>query len=86
MGVNLWTGFFWFRKVQWRGVLKIICHVDQLLRGDWEIDNYTAAVVRQRPTRNREIVYSALSAKQKLNSKRGTVLYVRSVPRGKNDI
>jgi hypothetical protein len=43
--------------------------------------NVTTAVVRQRSARNRRMVVSARSGKQKLNTNRGTVFSVRLVPR-----
>jgi hypothetical protein len=51
----------------------ILWHVDPLQCGDWEISDSTAVVARQRPANNRETVFSARSAKQRLNSNRGTV-------------
>jgi hypothetical protein len=68
-------------RVQWRDVLKIMCHVDPLLGGDREIGDYRGAVARQRLANNREMMFSALSVKQQLNSKRGTVFSVGSMPR-----
>jgi hypothetical protein len=50
-------------------VLCILGHVDTLLGGDREIGDCIAAVARQRPANNnREIVFSALSAKQQLDT------------------
>jgi hypothetical protein len=40
----------------------------------------TAAVARQRPINIRGMAFSVRSAKQQLNSNKGTVLSVRSVP------
>jgi hypothetical protein len=72
------------KRVQWRGVLKIMWHVDPLLGGYREIGDHTAAMARQQPSNdNRGMVFSALSAKQKLNRKRGTMFSMRSVPRYK---
>jgi hypothetical protein len=53
-----------------------------LLGGDLEIGDYTAAVARQSPeNNNRRMIFSARSAKQQLNNKRGTVFTVLSVAR-----
>jgi hypothetical protein len=41
--------------------------------------DYIVAVARQRPANNNTTVFSAGSAKQQLNSNRGTVFSVRSV-------
>jgi hypothetical protein len=54
----------------------LLRHVDPLQGGDREIDDSTAAVARQRPAKNRGIVFSAWSAKQHLNSNRGTAFSV----------
>jgi hypothetical protein len=66
--------------------VKIIWHIDPLLGGDREIGQYTAAVAMQRPENdNRRLVFSALSAKQKLNKKERNGVFCRSVPRCKQD-
>jgi hypothetical protein len=54
--------------------VRIVRHCVHLEKSDC-----TATVVRQRPANNnREIVFSARSAKKQLNSKRGTVFSVLS--------
>jgi hypothetical protein len=59
----------------------ILWHVDPLLGVDREIGDCTAAVARQRPADNTEMIFSAWSAKQQMNSNGGTVFSVWSVPR-----
>jgi hypothetical protein len=59
----------------------ILWHIDPLLGGNREIGDFTAAVARQRPANNnRVIVFSVRSTKQQLNSNRGTMLSVLSMP------
>jgi hypothetical protein len=67
-------------KLRLSWIPRVLWHADPLLDGDREIGHCTAAVARQRTTNNRLMVFSARSAKQ-LNSNRGTVFSVRSVPR-----
>jgi hypothetical protein len=52
----------------------ILCHIHPLLGGDRKIGVCTTAVARQRLAVSRGVVYSARSAKQQLNSNRGTVI------------
>jgi hypothetical protein len=53
---------FWKRHVFMQYV--VLWHVDPLLGSDREIDDCKVAVARQRPTKNRAMVFSAPSAKQ----------------------
>jgi hypothetical protein len=52
-----------------------------LLGGNCEIGDHTESVARQWSANNRGMMFPARSAKQQLNSSRGTVFSVRSVPR-----
>jgi hypothetical protein len=60
--------------------LILLWHIDQLLGNDRETNNDTTAVPRQWTVNNKGMVFSAQSSKQQLNSNRGTVFSVRSVP------
>jgi hypothetical protein len=60
----------------------ILWHLDVLLGSDCKIGDRAVAIVRQWPTNNnRGMVFSAWSTKQQLNSIRGPVFSVRSVPK-----
>jgi hypothetical protein len=56
-------------------------YLDSLLGADHEIGDCTAAVARQRPANNRGMVFSVRSAEQQLNSSKGALSSVRSVPK-----
>jgi hypothetical protein len=59
----------------------ILWYADPLLGGDHEIGECTVATAKQQPTNNTEMVFSARSPKQQLNSNKGSVLPMQSVPR-----
>jgi hypothetical protein len=59
----------------------LLWRVDPFLGVNREIGDCTAAVARQRPANNIGMVFFARSAKQQLNSNRGTICSVRSLPR-----
>lgn len=60
---------------------RISWHVDPVLGNAREIDEYTAAVGRQRPANSRGMVFFAQSGEQQLNSNREAMFSVWSAPR-----
>jgi hypothetical protein len=59
---------------------KLLWQIYPLQGGDREIGDYAAAVARQRPANNNTGMVFFCAVRQAVNSNRGTVFYVRSMP------